>query len=70
MKNLISGAIFLITVLELPAIGASTKATKPYYRYRDSAAARPRAAGDPVVVNAASFEPGVSPGGPRDHVRQ
>jgi uncharacterized protein (TIGR03437 family) len=39
---------------------------QPLYRQHKSSAKAPqlpRAAGDPVVVNSASFEPGVSPGG-------
>src|ERR1700694_5230257 len=48
-----------------PVVIGATPAKKqpPYYRQRDGKAAKTaQAAGDPVVVNAASFEPGVSPG--------
>jgi len=62
MKNIISGAL-LFAMLGMPAVSAPAVAKKPFYRNRDSAGVRPRAAGDPVVVNSASFEPGISPGG-------
>jgi minor extracellular serine protease Vpr len=42
---------------------AGPAATKtPFYRQRDARAPRPKSNRDPVVVNAASFEAGVSPG--------
>lgn len=50
----------LLFVSGLASIAQTTP--KKFYRPRSPAASRPKAAGDPVVVNAASFEPGVSPG--------
>ncbi len=46
------------------AASATTQKAPAFYRQRDGRTVRatPRAAGDPVVVNAASFELGVSPG--------
>ena len=48
-----------------PVIGATpAKKSPPYYRQRNVTVPQAaQAAGDPVVVNAASFEPGISPGG-------
>lgn len=55
--------IALIAAVCLPMFAAPIKTTKPFYRHRSSAAPSPHVPGDPVVLNAASFEPGVSPGG-------
>jgi minor extracellular serine protease Vpr len=66
MKKLVSQivllSVFNLAAFNLAAAAAPAITKKPYHRQR-SAAARPRAAGDTVVVNAASFEPGISPGG-------
>lgn len=62
MKHVIS-RIVLVCILGLPAVAAPAAVKKPFYRQQHSAAARPRQAGGAVVVNAASFEPGISPGG-------
>jgi len=61
MKKVVSQLV-LLCLFSLAAVAAPATPKKPYYRQR-STAARPHATGDPVVVNAASFEPGVSPGG-------
>jgi uncharacterized protein (TIGR03437 family) len=58
----------LITIaLAIPLLSSTAPVpAKPHTRYfRQSSGipARPHAAGDPMVVNAASFLPGVSPGG-------
>ena len=55
-RTLVCGILFLA-----PATSATLK--KPHYRDRTVSSARPHAAGDPVVVNAASFENGISSGG-------
>ena len=64
-------ALFILLVqFTAPLIGGTpvagvtpAKKLPPYYRQRDGKAAKTaQAAGDPVVVNAASFEPGISPG--------
>lgn len=57
-------AVTFFGFLALSALTGNARAepaTKPYYRA--TSAVRQQATGLPVVVNAASFEPGVSPGG-------
>ena len=61
MKKLVFHLV-LLSILNLAASAAPGITKKPYHRQR-SASARPHAAGEPTVVNAASFEPGISPGG-------
>ena len=61
MKKVVS-QIVLLSIFHLAAAAAPAISKKPYHRQR-SAPARPHNAGDPVAVNAASFEPGISPGG-------
>ena len=50
-------------VLVLTPLASSTSIKKPHYREKSVAGVRPRAGSGPVVVNAASFENGISPGG-------
>jgi len=56
-------------VLTLPGVASNSAHKTPYYRPKGSqqkqqkAATKPRASSGPVVVNAASYLPGVSPGG-------
>jgi uncharacterized protein (TIGR03437 family) len=61
MNNVVS-QIVLLSIFNF-AVAAAPAITKNAYHRHRSAATRPHGAGDPVVVNAASFEPGVSPGG-------
>src|SRR5512133_3991808 len=61
MKNLLLGAV-LITGLSTAGVASTAIVKKPHYRDR-TLYVRPKAASDTVAVNAASFEPGISPGG-------
>lgn len=62
MKSVFCSAV-LTVALVAPGLSAPATAKKDYYRHRAAAAVGPRDADVPQVVNAASFEPGVSPGG-------
>ena len=62
MNRVLFGAV-LTVVLGMPGISAPATAKKPYYRNRSAATNRSHAVGAAEVLNAASFEPGVSPGG-------
>jgi uncharacterized protein (TIGR03437 family) len=60
--------LFLCSFLSIAFITNATaadagKEKQRYFRPRSAAAAVPRQSGEPVVVNAASFLPGVCPGG-------
>jgi uncharacterized protein (TIGR03437 family) len=56
--------LFFIFLQVSSLIHAATPQKRtPFYRVRTNAPPKPRQANEPVVVNAASFEPGVSPGG-------
>jgi len=61
MKSI--GVLFLLSVCLVSVSTAANTQKKTYYRAHPNAAVRPKAMSDPVVVNAASFQPGVSPGG-------
>ena len=64
----------LIILLSIPLLSAAAapprdkvhlppkKAHLPYFRPPQKTVPKPRAVGDPVVVNAASFLPGICPG--------
>lgn len=53
----------LVPVISLTCAAAPARST-PFYRVRQGAnRIKPKASNGPIVVNAASFEPGVSPGG-------
>ena len=54
--------LFLLQVPTLTIAAAPARQT-PYYRVRKNGPKKPRQGQGPVVVNAASFEEGVSPGG-------
>lgn len=57
--------IAALAICVVPSFGDSSVRKTPYYRprvARNVAPAKPRQAGDAVVVNAASYESGVSPG--------
>ncbi|HEV2690422.1 MAG TPA: hypothetical protein VGV35_17820 [Bryobacteraceae bacterium] len=60
MKYFTALAVLLLTSLSISTAAPKTTYFRPHH---NKAAVRPNAAGDPVVVNAASFEPGISPGG-------
>lgn len=59
MKSIVP-VLCCISLLGLPASAAANK--NPYYRQRGPGGVVPRQNGSEFVVNAASFEPGVSPG--------
>ena len=60
MKVVVTAGILLLSSVSF--ISAAPAAKKTYYRTQHTNAVKPHAMGDPVVVNAASFEPGISPG--------
>ena len=60
--------LVLCSILSVPFVTTATatdaaKQNQRYYRPRSSATVAPRRSGEPVVVNAASFLPGICPGG-------
>ncbi|HYL76091.1 MAG TPA: hypothetical protein VEU96_17910 [Bryobacteraceae bacterium] len=58
-----TGALVFFLLCSLGIATAATTQKKTYYRAHPTAAVRPQAMSDPVVVNAASFQPGICPGG-------
>lgn len=62
MKPILSALCFL-SLLLLPNPAAAAGKKVPFYRHPAPNRLPPHLPGDPAVVNAASFEPGISPGG-------
>jgi len=53
----------LLTIASFAAISVAETPSKKFYRPKTAPGhERPKASGDPVVLNAASFEPGIAPG--------
>ena len=61
MKPVVTVGILLLSSAFFATATPAPK--KTYFRTQHTNAAKPHATRDPVVVNAASFEPGISPGG-------
>lgn len=60
----LTGILILNTWGVIPALaGPPTVKKTPYYRVRGASILKPRQSGAPAIVNAASFLPGISPGG-------
>jgi uncharacterized protein (TIGR03437 family) len=56
--------VAILAVCAAPSFaGESSKFFRPHYNARKALAHRPRASGGAVIVNAASYEEGISPGG-------
>ena len=61
--QLIFSALLFVAFATNSTASEAGKPKQRYFRPRSAAPAAPRQSGEPVVVNAASFLPGISPGG-------
>jgi uncharacterized protein (TIGR03437 family) len=61
--RLLTGIVIFTIVCAVPGLAGSPTIKKaPYYRIRGASGLKPRQSGAPAIVNAASFEEGISPG--------
>ena len=65
MKHLtpVTGLVTFLSLCSAAAIAEPPLQKIPFYRALGTSALKPRQSGSPVIVNAASFEEGISPGG-------